>query len=169
MIADGPGVDEYSQHCQVFAVLTETGDESARTENLLRTIEDKSYTQCTVAMRFYLFRALEKIDRYELTKEYWKPWRMMVENNCSTCIESEAFARSECHGWGALALYELPSVTLGVRPAKPGFEEIEIKPVPGYMTAAEGVVITPKGEVQVSWKLKNDSIEVEYDLPERDK
>lgn len=168
MISDGPGVEEYSQHCQVFAVLTETGDEENRKSNLLKTIEDKSFTQCTVAMRFYLFRALEKIDRYDLTREYWKPWHMMIENNCSTCIESEAFARSECHGWGALALYELPSVTLGVRPAKPGFEEIEVKPLPGYMTSANGVVITPKGEVKVSWRLNGENIEVEYDLPERE-
>lgn len=168
MLTDGPGVEEYSQHCQVFAVLTNTGDEVNRKRNLLKTIEDKNITQCTIAMDFYLFRALEMIDCYELTEEYWKPWHMMVENNCTTCIESEAYARSECHGWGALALYELPSVTLGVRPRKPGFEEIEVKPVPGYMTSASGVVITPKGKVKVSWKKNNGNMEIKYDLLERE-
>ena len=166
MLTDGPGVEEYSQHCQVFAVLTKTGTENDRKANLLKTIDDKSYTQCTVAMRFYLFRALEDIDCYELTRDYWQPWLTMIENNCTTCVESEAYARSECHGWGALALYELPSVTLGVRPAKPGFEEIKIIPRAGYMEWASGTVITPKGEVRVSWELVDGKQSIKYSAPE---
>ncbi|MCR5544990.1 MAG: hypothetical protein K6F30_00735 [Lachnospiraceae bacterium] len=166
MISDGPKVEEYSQHCQVFAVLTQTGMEKDRKNNLLRTIKDKNFTQCTVAMRFYLFRALEEIDCYDLSKDYWKPWLTMIENNCTTCVESEAYARSECHGWGALALYELPSVTLGVRPAKPGFEEIEILPKYGYMEYASGKVITPKGEVTVSWNIRNGKETLTYSVPD---
>lgn len=168
LITDGPQIEEYSQHCQVFAVLTDTGEEDKRTANLLRTIEDKTITQCTIAMRFYLFRALEKINRYELTKEYWEPWHTMVKNNCSTCIESESYARSECHGWGALALYELPSVILGVKPTTPGFENVEIKPIPGYMTYANGTVMTPKGAVEVSWKRQGDNLELEHHWLERE-
>lgn len=34
---------------------------------------------------------------------------------------------------GALILYELPSAILGVRPAAPGYEEIAVEPVPGYL------------------------------------
>lgn len=168
MIQDGPGIDEYSQHCQVFAVLAGVIDRNKGKENLLRTIKEKEkYAQCTVAMRFYLFRALEQTDLYEYTEQYWDAWRTMLANNCTTCVESESYARSECHAWGSLALYELPSVTLGVRPAAPGYQKIRIRPVAGYMSSASGIVSTPVGEVKVSWnKMEKNRMHLTYEAPE---
>ena len=167
MIQDGPGVEEYSQHCQVFACLTDTVDTERSRKNILRTIEEKAdFAQCTVAMRFYLFRALEKTGLYEYTDQYWETWRTMIRNHCTTSVESEAYARSECHGWGALALYELPGTILGVRPAEPGYGKIEISPVPGYLSSAEGTVKTPVGDVYVKWDTENGKININYHVPD---
>lgn len=167
MIQDGPGVEEYSQHCQVFAILTDTIDVEQGRENLLKTLQNKQeYAQCTVAMAFYLYRALEKCGLYEHTNELWDMWRDMIRNNLTTCVEDPVGQRSDCHAWGALALYELPAVVLGVRPTKPGFEEFEVKPVPGHFTWAEGEVITPKGLVKVRWEKAGDEIELHYQLVE---
>ena len=160
MIADGPGSSEVSQHGQVFGILTGTLTQEEGRRNLLATIQDKHYTQCTVAMCFYLFRAMEHTGLYEYTDQYWNIWRRMLDNECTTCVESEGYSRSECHAWGALALYELPSVTLGVRPAAPGYERMEVRPVPGYLTHADGTVHTPKGDVQVSWDREGDGIKL---------
>lgn len=90
----------------------------------------------------------------------------MLKNHCTTCVESEAYARSECHAWGALALYELPGTVLGVRPAAPGYEKIEIRPIPGYLDFAEGTVKTPKGMIQVKWEKKNAKLDIEYQVPD---
>jgi hypothetical protein len=166
MLQDGPGIDEYSQQCQVFGILTETFDKEEGKKNLLATIMDKSYTQSTVAMRFYLFRALERTGLYEYTDGYWDAWRAMIAMHCTTCVESEAYSRSECHAWGSLVLYELPSVTLGVTPASPGYQKIRIAPVCGYMTHASGIVKTPVGDVKVSWKAEGGKMIVEYEAPE---
>lgn len=166
MIQDGPGVEEYSQHCQVFALLTDTVDKETGRKNLLKTVEEPGYAQCTVAMRFYLFRALEKAGIYEYSKKYWDSWRNMLKLHCTTCIESDAYSRSECHAWGALALYELPSVILGVRPAEPGYKSVRIAPVPGYMTYASGTAVIPGGEVWVRWTKKDGSLKLEYKVPE---
>lgn len=166
MIQDGPGIDEYSQHCQVFALLTDTVDLETGKRNLLKTIEEPGYVQCTVAMRFYLFRALEKTGLYAYTDRYWDTWRNMVKMHCTTCVESEAYARSECHGWGALILYELPSITLGVRPAAPGYKKVRIAPVPGYLSSASGVVKTPVGKIRVSWKMENEVFRIDYEVPQ---
>ena len=153
MLTDGPGRPELSQHTQVFGVLTGTLSEDEGRRNLLRTVEDRTITQCTVAMCFYLFRALEMTGLYEYTDRYWDIWRGMVQNGCTTCVESPgSYARSECHAWGSLALYELPSVVLGVRPAAPGYEKIEVRPVPGVLTSASGTVHTPWGGLNVAWK-----------------
>lgn len=149
---------EYSQHCQVFGILTGTLTPEEVKRNLLKSIEDPAFTQCTVAMCYYLFRALEQTGLYEYTDRYWNIWRKMLASHCTTCVESEGYSRSECHAWGALALYELPSVILGVRPAAPGYEKIRISPVPGYLTAASGTVCTPKGCITVSWERQNGEL-----------
>ncbi len=166
MVQDGPGVEEYSQHCQVFALLTDTVDSEQGKTNLLKTIEEPGFTQCTVAMRFYLFRALEKTGLYAYTDRYWDTWREMVRQHCTTCVESEAYSRSECHAWGSLILYELPSVTLGVRPAAPGYQKVRIAPAPGYLSHASGTVMTPKGEIHVSWRIENGVFKMDYEVPQ---
>ncbi len=166
MLQDGPGVEEYSQHVQVFAVLTDTVDPETGKRNLLETVLHKeAYAQCSVAMAFYLFRALQKTGMYERTKEYWGLWEQMIEQNATTCVEDGVGQRSDCHAWGSLLLYELPSVILGVRSAKPGYEEIEIHPEPGFLEYARGSVVTPKGKVSVRWE-KKDGLNIEYEAPE---
>lgn len=167
MIQDGPGIDEYSQHCQVFAVLTDTIELEQGKGNLLKTMQNKQeYAQCSVAMAYYLFRALEKCNLYEYTNEMWDIWRDMIKDNLTTCVEDPVGQRSDCHAWGALALYELPAVILGIRPTKPGFEEMEVKPIPGHFTWAKGEVITPKGIIKVQWKKSGEDIDLQYQLPE---
>jgi hypothetical protein len=164
LFQDGPGIDEFSQHVQVWAVLTEAASQDKWKELLKRSLEEQM-PKCSVAMALYLFRALEKADMYDETNALWNPWRDMVKTNLTTCVENNVEARSDCHAWGALILHELPAVTLGVRPAKPGFEEIIIRPVPGYMDWARGSVITPKGKVDVSWKKENGELSVEIIAP----
>lgn len=166
MVQDGPGIEEYSQHCQVFALLTDTMDLEQGKKNLLKTIQEPGYTQCTVAMRFYLFRALEKTGLYAYTDQYWDTWRNMVRMHCTTCVESEAYSRSECHAWGSLILYELPSITLGVRPAAPGYRKVRIAPVAGYLTNASGIVKTPAGNIRVSWKIEDGAFKIDYEVPQ---
>ncbi len=167
---DGPGFEEYSQHCQVFAVLTGTaGQEEGK--RILTEVTDsyygagKEYPRCSVAMAYYMFRALEQVGLYERTERLWDVWREMVKNNGTTCVENDTDGRSDCHAWGSLALYELPAVVLGVRPTAPGYAEFSVKPQAGYYTSAEGEVITPKGLVRVAWKKAEDgNLEVEWKL-----
>lgn len=155
-IMDGPGFAEYSQHCQVFGVLSGVLDKDTGRKNLLETLRNREqYAQCTVSMALYLFRALEITGLYEETRECWNIWRRMVDNHMTTVAESDEYPRSECHAWGALALYELPGVVLGIGPAAPGFEKIRVHPVPGYLDWARGEGITPKGKVYVEWEKKD--------------
>jgi hypothetical protein len=166
MITDGPGCEDVSQHGQVFGVLTGVLDTKEGKKNLLRTIEEPGFAQCTVAMRFYLFRALEETGLYEYTNRYWDTWRTMVKNNCTTCIESEDYSRSECHAWGALALYEIPSVILGVRPAEPGCKKIYVRPHAEYLQYASGTVHLLVGDIKVSWKRVGDNLNLKVEAPE---
>ena len=149
-----------SQHCQVFGILTGTLDEEEGRRNLEKSMNDAGFARCSVAMNFYLFRALEQTGLYSYTERCWDIWRKMVQNNCTTCVEAEFYARSECHAWGALALYEIPSVILGVRPTAPGYSKFEVKPCPGYLTSASGTVHTPAGDIRVSWHKIGEKIDL---------
>jgi len=165
MLTDGPGLEKYSQQVQVFAVLTDVVDRETGRACLEETILHKdNYPQCSVAMAFYLFRALEKTGLYEKTDEYWEIWRSMLKKNLTTCVEDQVGERSDCHAWGSLILYELPSVMLGVRPAKPGYEAVSISPVPGCLTFARGEVITPKGIIKVFWE-QGEHMQINYEVP----
>ena len=168
MIMDGPGYETYSQHCQVFAILTDLVDDEQGRKNLLETlVNPDDYALCSVSMALYLFEALRKSDLYEYTDKCWDTWRGMLKNHLTTCVESsEKNPRSDCHAWGALALYELPSIVLGVRPGSIGYKSVKIDPHPGYLTAAEGEVVTPYGMVKVSWTKENNQMKVNYEAPE---
>lgn len=166
MITDGPGCDDLSEQAQVFGVLSGILNETEGKQALERSITDQSIAKCTVATSFYLFRALEKTGLYEYTDHCWDIWRRMIENDCTTCVEGEYYPRSECHAWGALALYELPSVILGVRPAAAGFSRILVSPTPGVFTHAEGTVHTPIGDISVSWQKNENEIDLTINCDE---
>ena len=147
-----------SQHSQILGVLTGLFNDEEGRNAIYSCMTEPGYVKCSVAWGYYLFRALEKTGLYYMTDSCWDIWRRMLANGSSTCVEGEAFSRSECHAWGALALYELPSVTLGVRPAAPGYEKICVKPVTGYLDHAEGTVHTPHGDIRVAWKKNDDGM-----------
>ena len=163
---DGPGVFKYSQHCQVWAVLTETAPKDKWAVILEKALNADDWPKCSVAMAFYMFRALQMAGMYERSEALWNPWREMVKNNLTTCQENDTDARSDCHAWGSLALYELPSVILGVRPAKPGYAAVSVNPVVGYLQWAKGSVWTPHGEISVAWKRDGDDINVDIKVPD---
>lgn len=166
-LKDGPTTNRYSQHAQVFGILTGLVSPEEGRKILLTTVErPEQFAQCSVAMSLYLFQALAKVNLYELSDHYWDIWRAMLAKNLTTSIEAVDGERSDCHAWGAVALYVLPTYTLGIQPLDPGFNRILISPKIGHLSWAKGSVITPKGLVSVSWKRTADGLDLTYQAPE---
>ncbi|MDQ0916351.1 alpha-L-rhamnosidase C-terminal domain-containing protein [Paenibacillus sp. V4I5] len=137
------------------------------TELMELAMTDETLAQCSVAMAYYLFRAVEKVGLYHKTDELWTLWRQMLVKKLTTCVEDDVTERSDCHAWGSLILYELPAIVLGVQPAEPGYSSVKVSPTPGYLSWAKGEVITPKGIVKVSWeKVEDGSIDLKVEAPE---
>ena len=167
LVQDGPGLEEYSVHCQVFAVLTGLVTAQEGKAMLQATVHNSAYAQASVAFMFYLFRALEICGWYEETYELWNLWRKMVKDHLTTCVENDTDARSDCHAWASLLCYEIPSVILGVRPAAPGYKVVRITPQMQLLESAKGNVITPQGTIHVEWvKEENGSCNLSYEIPE---
>ena len=84
-----------------------------------------------------------------------RSWRHMLESG--TTITWEAWDQQYKpnqdwnHAWGAAPANILPRFVLGARPLAPGWRRARIKPVPGTLTRAEGVVPTPRGPIRVEW------------------
>lgn len=58
---------------------------------------------------------------------------------------------SYCHEWTAAATVLLPMGIAGIKPLKPGFEEVEIKPQTDIFDEFKCVVPTPSGEIAVKY------------------
>lgn len=163
---EGPGSDEYSQHAQVLAVLSgaAVGDRAKRI--MKEALARENIAKCSFSYQFQLFRALEATGMYDYTVKLWGLWRSLLPLNLTTVPETPFMtARSDCHAWGALPLYEFPRSILGVRPLTPGWGEILVRPLCGLLPDAEGRVITPKGMVHVQWEKAEDKTKLVINAP----
>jgi alpha-L-rhamnosidase len=84
-----------------------------------------------------------------------RSWRHMLQSG--TTITWEAWDQKYKpnqdwnHAWGAAPANLLPRFLLGAQPLVPGWRRARIRPVPGTLTRAEGVVPTPRGPIRVEW------------------
>lgn len=162
---DGPGVKDFSQHAQVWAVLAGAvkGEEA---KDLLKRALKADIARISYVMSFYLFRALEMTGLYSETERLLDTWRNLADLNLTTWVEDPVTQRSDCHGWGALPLYEFPAMILGVKPGDIGYGRILIRPYPGTLKHAKGVVSTKKGAVNVSWKVEDGKFSIDVTGPD---
>ncbi|TVY93866.1 hypothetical protein LAWI1_G000556 [Lachnellula willkommii] len=67
---------------------------------------------------------------------------------------------SLAHGWSTGIVPALTNNIMGVTPTGPGFSTYIIKPIPGDVQWAKGVVPTPKGPIKVYWdnSFKNQGV-----------
>ncbi|CAG8158280.1 unnamed protein product [Penicillium salamii] len=149
---DGPSSNEYSQHSQVFAVLSETTQDTQARE-VIRRMDGAS--QCSSALQFYVFRAVEKVGLYD---EYFSrlldPWRRMLADNLTTWAEFEHHPRSDCHGWSAGPINEI----VGIYGVRPQGQRLRIAPRVDLLSQAEGTFATSGGCVRLKWA---EDLEVE--------
>lgn len=108
MLTDGPGLSLYSTHCQAWGILTGILNAESGKRNLKKTYRVPGIPQCSVSMSFYLMEAMQKIGVLGEYDDVWDPWRKMLANNMTTCVENFTDQRSDCHAWGAIMLYALP-------------------------------------------------------------
>jgi hypothetical protein len=167
LFTEGPAFrEEYTQHAQMWAVLTGTVNGAEATALMERTLESNGLITCTFPLRFYFFRALEEAGLYEKTESQWEDWKRLLPLNLSTVPETPYNdARSDCHAWSSLLLYEYPAKILGVYPLEPGWKTIGIKPQGLYLGKASGTVWTQAGAVTVSWKYEGKTFSISGSLP----
>jgi alpha-L-rhamnosidase len=98
-----------------------------------------------------------------LMRERYGP---MLARGATTLWESFEPTASLCHGFSATPTYQLSRRVLGVAPAAPGFSEIELAPDLADLDHAEGVVPTPRGDVEARLERADGGFVARYRLPD---
>jgi hypothetical protein len=101
-------------------------------------------------------------DALRLMRERYGP---MLARGATTLWESFEPTASLCHGFSATPTYQLSRQVLGVAPGAPGFAEIELSPELADLEHAEGVVPTPRGDVEARLERTKDGFVASYRLP----
>lgn len=156
LFEDGPGTRLFSQHAQIWAVLSGTTEGEEAAQLIDRMLGNKSLPSVSYAMSFFLFRCLEQTGQYDRSFGLWDIWRKLADQNLTTWVEDPVSQRSDCHGWGAVPIYEFASQILGVQPGDHGYKSIRIKPNPGELEWARGTVATAAGDVKIAWRKSDD-------------
>lgn len=145
----------YSEHCQVFAVLSGAAGPSDRARLLTESYANPRFSKCSYVMKFYALRAfaLAGDDAYEsLWAAVWDPWRRMLANNLTTWEEDDVRQRSDCHAWGSVPIYEYCTELAGIRPVAAGAAKVLFKPRLRLSDAVTAKVALGKDNVAtVSW------------------
>lgn len=143
----------FSQQMQVWCTLSGIADE-ARARQIMENAVPLE-TKCTFAYSYFWFRALEQVGLYHETERMMDRLRGLIDLDCSTIPETPDAPRSDCHAWGAIAIYEFAAVVLGVRTVSAADKKLRIAPHIDGRTYAKGEVYTGCGKVWVEWKLED--------------
>ncbi len=168
LLADMPDKTKFSQHANIWGVLTNTIPEADQKVVLQKVMEDKSLRQATFYFKFYLFQALKKTGLGDAYLPQLQPWRDMIANGLSTFAEEPDPTRSDCHAWSASPVYEFLSTVCGINPGAKGFKTVHITPYLGTLTQASGVMPHPDGLIKVQYKKRaGNGLEATIELPEK--
>ncbi len=166
LYANSEKKEKFSQHAQIWAVLTGLEKGEAARELLRRSMTLEA--QAGYAFAYLWFRALEKAECYEeLGGEMKERFLGLIDMHCSTIPETPYdYTRSECHAWGAVALYEFTTMTLGVKLVDNSPRILKIAPRPQGTDHAHGGVWTKWGQVNVAWESLGDTFALRIDTPQ---
>lgn len=144
---EGPATQQFSQHAQAWAILNGMVSKETAANMLSHTLEDEDMIMASFAASYEVFRAFEWAGIYEKTETMMQRWHDLVDAGCTTCPETPEDARSQCHAWSALPIFEYVRTIAGIRAAQSNWETVEIKPNLMGLPDLNGTVPTPKGNI----------------------
>ena len=165
MIAETSEKKLFSQHSNIWAILTNTVEEKEQKDLMHNIISDTSLIQSTMYFKFYLFRALQKTELGNNYLNMLQPWKNMLDKGMTTFGETDEIPRSECHGWSASPAFDFLHTVAGIYPKEAGFKSVIIAPNFGYLKEINVKFPHPEGEIKVNLTKKKNIVEGKIIVP----
>jgi hypothetical protein len=143
LLAESPEKEIFSQHANIFGILTDAIPEEKQSDVMERVLGDTSIIQCTMYFRFYLFQAMKKTGMADLYLDNLDQWYDMLDKGLTTFAEKPDPTRSDCHAWSASPNYDFLATVCGINPLTAGFKSVEIAPSLGKLNEIEGRLYLP--------------------------
>ncbi len=169
LFTDRPGLQRYSQHANILAIVCDIIPEDEQKALLKRILAYDGFTEYASSyFSFYLFKIMGKLDMEELFVQNLDLWHKFLDMGLTTSGET-GFAshdRSDCHAWAAHPAYYLLAYVCGIRPEGVGFERVRIEPHLGDLTEMSANMPHLKGRIAVDYTVKDDELEAVITLPD---
>jgi alpha-L-rhamnosidase len=174
LLADTPDQDSFSEHTNIFGVLTDTipaRDQAAVIQKLISVQfghqgdARPKMAQVSYHYQFYLSRAMDKAG---LGQEYLAtlaPWRTMLALGLTTTPEYADPTRSDTHAWSGHPIYDLLTIVAGIHPSAPGFARVRIAPCPGSLSSFDASMPQKNGAIRVQYTRQQDGVDFVIALP----
>ncbi len=171
------GIDKhFAELTQSLAILANIPDEltvRSLQEKLLQN--NNGLVATTLSQSLYKFEAVLLSGETFAEKVFEKinhDWGTMLYSGATSFWETLkgqadfSYAGSLCHGWSAIPAYLFQRYLLGVKPLSPGFKTFQAMPFLSVMDSASGIIPTPYGGIQISWRKTGETYKGEISQPE---
>jgi hypothetical protein len=161
----------FSPHVNTLAVLYDIAPKNNQTSILNYAVNQKAIDLQPYFM-FFVLSAVEHTGQMNtLGLELLKKWENGINRETYTLKENwqdqteTGYSGDYSHAWGGSPLYFISKNILGVKPAVPGYKEIEIIPfVSENINWAKGQIPLVHGDcIEISWT-KENSLKYVYEL-----
>jgi alpha-L-rhamnosidase len=168
LLADTPARDSFSQHVNIWGVLTGAVPVGREQAVMQTVIDDKSLTQASYYYQYFYHLAVRKAGLAEQYLDLLQPWYDMLDIGLTTWAETgEPDVRSDCHAWSSHPNFHLLATVAGIESAAPGFQKVRIAPVLGELKNVNATMPHPAGTVEVNLqRVGNTGIAGSVSLPE---
>lgn len=173
LLADEKPSEHVSQHANMFPLALGIVPDAQRA-SVIAKVKDLKMSVGMVTVLF-LVRGIGEAGEGEhlielFTNPEWHGWARTLALGGTATWESwisNTDGNSQSHAWGAAGLEGYMRYILGIKPAKPGYEEVNIKPLAfgTKLPSAKGTIATDRGDISVAWNRTADRYTMSVTLP----
>ncbi len=158
LIAETPLKNDFTQHTNIMAVLTNTVSQPEYPTIMEKVMTGIGMSKTSIYYDFYFFEALKKAALPDAFFKKVELWKSITALGLTTTPETFTNSRSDCHPWSTHPAYEFLSFTCGIQPAEPGFETVLIAPQPGAMKWLKASFPHVKGDITIDLNHKGEKL-----------
>ena len=166
LYADDLARSQFSEHCQCLALIGGRLPAQQRERVAHGLLHDAALARTTIYFTHYLFEAYRLLGASDALFERLQLWFDLPAQGFTTTPEQPEPSRSDCHGWGAHPYFHCFATLLGIRPAAPGFAQVDVAPLPGPLGMVEGTLVHPRGTITVQLRHENGALHGTVALPD---